>query len=239
MAVILALDTSSITASVAFYENGRILFQAQLNTGLTHSEQLMPMVEAGFSLIQRDVREVDCVAVTQGPGSFTGLRIGISTAKGLAQGRKVPLVAVPTLDVLAENGRHWRGKICPIMNARRGEVYCAVYQGQAGGILRLSEYQAMPLTDFLHALHGDEPVLFVGDALDVLSDELSQHLKAPFECFTGIDRYVRADRLAYLAENILASSRHSNDLHIEPLYIRQSEAVIRWEEAHPGEYLDV
>ena len=128
---ILAIEASAKVAGAAFLESGRILAEQMVNGPLTHSETLMPMVAEVLRQAGRQPEEIDIIAVTNGPGSFTGLRIGAATAKGMALGLGIPVLPVPTLEALAFNVQSWPGLVVPMMDARRGQVYSAVYlQGQ-------------------------------------------------------------------------------------------------------------
>ncbi len=237
--MILALDTASTTASVAIAEDSRILIALQLNTGKTHSEQLLPMIDAALSLIKRDRNEIQAITMTQGPGSFTGLRIGFASAKGLALALQVPLLPIPTLDVLAEGCSNWRGVVCPIMNARRQEVYTAIYFGNGNTIERKSDYQAISLQTLVNELGHEQPILFTGDGVDVYARDLLDAYGEDFYATKAAARYIQAEYLALLAEKSMMNHSPLSLEEIKPIYLRQSEAVIKWEAAHPGETLNV
>lgn len=237
--MILALDTASATASVALAKDERTLISMQLNTGKTHSEQLLPMIDAALSLIKKDRRDIDAITMTQGPGSFTGLRIGFATAKGLALALRTPLIPVPTLDVLAEGGRNWRGLVCPIMNARRKEVYTAVYAADGKNITRLSDFQAISVEKLVDELGKEQPVLFTGDGVDAYNAELISAFGDEFYATIGVNRYIQAHLLASIAEKAIQKNQLMDLSAVQPIYLRQSEAVIKWEAAHPGEKLNV
>ena len=126
--IILSIDSSTPIAGIAVADGEKLLGEVMINTKNTHSEKLMPMIERLLQELQLSVHQLDAIAVTQGPGSFTGLRIGMATAKGLVQGAGKKLIAVPTLDCLAYNLVHYPGMICPIMNAQKKQVYTALYR---------------------------------------------------------------------------------------------------------------
>lgn len=237
--MILALDTASTTASVAIVEHRRVLMSLQLNTGKTHSEQLLPMIDSALSLVKRDRCELKAIAMTQGPGSFTGLRIGFASAKGLAMALQIPMFPIPTLDVLAEGCHNWRGLVCPIMNARRKEVYTAIYVANGNTIERKSEYQAIPLQRLISEIGQDDPILFTGDGLDVYDSELQEAYGDDFYATKATSRYVQAEYMALLAEKKMGLRDSFSCNNLEPIYLRKSEAVIKWEAAHPGESLNV
>ena len=129
---LLAIDTTGQTASVAVLEDDTLLAEYTINYHMTHSQTIMPMIEQICNMIKLNKNEIDYIACSCGPGSFTGLRIGAATAKGLALGLDISVVAVPTLDALAYNIFDTSAVICPIMDARRQQVYTAFYQWNEG-----------------------------------------------------------------------------------------------------------
>lgn len=238
---ILAFDTASSSGAVAIMKDGVIIAHTQLNIGLTHSEQLLPAVDDLMNLTGLRPAQLDAIAITQGPGSFTGLRIGFSTAKGMALGLKKPLIPVPTLDVLAQNGAGITGLIVPIMNARRKQVYTAVYRSDGHSITRESDYQAIAVSDLLQELRtvaGEPMVYFTGDGVDVFAETIAEDLGERAIFAQGCRRYVCADALAILAEQAAPAWADRHGMRAEPIYLRESEAVIKWQEAHPGESLE-
>ena len=171
---ILAADTSAKTATVALYENGVMVAEYTQNIGLTHSEGFLPLVESLLSATKRELSEIDYFAVTNGPGSFTGLRIGVATVKGLAHAVNKPLVEVSTLDALAENIAHFSGYVCPILDARRQEVYAAVYKNG----VKIMEDTPLPLTElFAFFKEHRGKVLFLGDGAVNYRDVILKALK--------------------------------------------------------------
>ncbi len=171
---LLAADTSAKTATVALYENGVLIAEYTQNIGLTHSEGFLPLVENILSATKRDIKNIDYFAVTVGPGSFTGLRIGVATVKGLAHAVNKPLVEVSTLDALAENAPHFSGYVCPMLDARRQEVYAAVYKDGK----KIMEDTPLSLTElfaFLKEHRGK--VLFLGDGAINYRDVIQKALK--------------------------------------------------------------
>ncbi|MDO4281361.1 MAG: tRNA (adenosine(37)-N6)-threonylcarbamoyltransferase complex dimerization subunit type 1 TsaB [Peptococcaceae bacterium] len=238
---ILAFDTASSSGAVAILKDGVIVAHTQLNIGLTHSEQLLPTVDALMMISRTDVSTIDAIAITSGPGSFTGLRIGFSTAKGMALGLHKPLIPIPTLDVLAENGRGIIGRIVPIMNARRNQVYTAIYDSDGQMVTRRSDYQAIGIDHLLAALNDvstEVPVYFTGDGVDVFADTIRAQLAAAPIFAEGTRRYVCADMLALLAAEQVEAWQDGHGMRVEPLYLRDSEAAVKWREAHPGECLE-
>lgn len=165
---ILAVDSTATAASVAITEDGALLAEYTVLNGNTHSETLLPMVESALEVFGMSVSEIDLFALSEGPGSFTGVRIGAATVKGLAFGTGKPCVGVSTLEALAYNLVGYRGLICPVMNARRSQVYTAVFRSDGERLERLSEDSAMAISelDALLAEYG-EGVRFCGDGYDI------------------------------------------------------------------------
>ncbi len=171
---LLSADTSAKTATVALFENGTLIAEYTQNIGLTHSEGFLPLLEMMLKTTKRDISEIDYYAVTNGPGSFTGLRIGVSTIKGLAHANNKPLVEVSTLDALYENIPHFSGMVCPMLDARRQEVYTAVYQNGT----KILEDTPLSLTDlfvFLKSKRGK--IMFLGDGAENYRDIIKKELK--------------------------------------------------------------
>ena len=230
---ILAFDTASSSGAVAIMKDGAIIAHTQLNIGLTHSEQLLPAVDDLMQLTGMKMAQLDAIAITAGPGSFTGLR--------MALGLKKPLIPLSTLDVLAQNGAAVRGLIVPIMNARRKQVYTAVYRSNGQEITRQSDYQAIAIADLLQeikAVAGAPLVYFTGDGVDVFADTVRDTLGEQAVLAEGCRKFVCADALALLAEKEAAALADLHGMRVEPMYLRESEAVIKWREAHPGESLE-
>ena len=149
---ILALDSSGIVASVAVVEDDTLLAEYTVNYKKTHSQTLLPMLDEIVKMTELELESVDAIAVAAGPGSFTGLRIGSATAKGLGLALKKPLVAVPTVDALAYNLYDAQGLICPIMDARRKQVYTGIYRFEEHQLMTLREQWAAPIEELLEDL---------------------------------------------------------------------------------------
>lgn len=198
---ILSIEAAARVAGAAYLENGRILAEETVNGPLTHSETLMPMVASVLEKAGKTPADIDCIALTNGPGSFTGLRIAAATAKGLALGRKIPLLPVCTLESLAYNVSEWPHLAVTVMDARRSQVYGAVYKnGEC-----LFGPDAMPpqaLADKLKEL--GEPCLFLGDAADLYRDFFSHELGDCYHIAQPAHKDLRAGVLAALAEKKLA-----------------------------------
>lgn len=163
---ILAFDSSSLSASAAVTRDGALLAQSFQNNGLTHSQTLMPMAEALLRNAGLALTDVDLIAVTHGPGSFTGLRIGVAAANGLAWGLGRPCLGVSSLAAAAQGVAHWGGLICAVQDARRGEVYNALFLSEGGALTRLTEDRALPLAALWAEMQKKNPIL-VGDGAEL------------------------------------------------------------------------
>ncbi len=220
---LLALDTSTKVAGVALMEEGMLVCEANLNSGLTHSERLMPLVDQCFRLAGWQPAELDAIAVVAGPGSFTGVRIGVATAKGMAEALGKPVVAVNTLEVLAAGFPGFAGVIAPVLDARRDQVYCAAYDGNQNELLApaplaLGELLAHP------AIAGAQAVMFCGDGV-------TPHRTAIAEALGDQARFApphlilqRAGSAAHLAWKRLIAGLTMDPADLLPIYLRKSSA---------------
>ena len=145
--LILAFETSAKAASVALMEDKKLLGESYQNTGLTHSQTLMVMAEDLLKQCGKTVDDVTAIAVAEGPGSFTGVRIGVAAAKGFAWGGELPCYGVSTLEAMAESLGIYQGYVCPCMDARRSQVYNALFYGNQGELQRVKEDRAIALSD--------------------------------------------------------------------------------------------
>ena len=194
---ILAIEASARVAGAAFSENGRILAEEMVNGPLTHSETLMPMVAGVIEKAGKSPKDVELITVTKGPGSFTGLRIGAATAKGMALGLDVMLLPVSTLEALAYNIQAWPGLAVPMMDARRGQVYSAVYY--KGKCIR--EPEAVSPEELMQELaNRNEDCMFLGDGADIHASYFREQLKERYFLAPACHKDLRAGVLAALAE---------------------------------------
>lgn len=165
---ILAIDTTSAVAGVAIVEDDRTIGEFMTNFKKNHSETIMPMVKTALNSTETELADIDYIACASGPGSFTGLRIGASTAKGLAFGANKPIVPVPTLDAMAYNIFNNNDIIAPIMDARRNQAYTAFYSWENDELNRLTQYEAMDMNDIIIQLKKyNKKVIFLGDGVQV------------------------------------------------------------------------
>lgn len=221
---LLALDSSALTATVALAEDGILRCEITLNTALTHSQTLMPMVDEALSLTGWNIGEIDRFVCAHGPGSFTGLRIGIGTVKGLAMGVDKPCVGVSTLKALAYNMWGTEKTIVPIMDARRGEVYAGVYRQEGDSLIQVAPDRALPLTDLCAELSGD--CIFLGDGVPVHKETIENLLGDRAQFAPLSHNLPRAAALLAAAENTPSVSYHE----LSPVYLRKSQAEREYEE---------
>ena len=177
---ILALDSTAVVGSVALCEDTRMVAHYTLNTGNTHSQTLLPMIESALKCAEWEIDDLDLFAVSNGPGSFTGVRIGVATVKGLAFGKNIPCAGVSTLEALAYNLRYFNGIICPVMNARRAQVYNALFSCENGVLTRLCPDRAISIAELDEELCSmDQPIYLVGDGYDITIDGLEKTTVLP------------------------------------------------------------
>ena len=172
---IIALETSAVTASVAVTDDERLLAQSFQNSGLTHSATLMPMVSGLLKNTGLTLDEMDVVAVAAGPGSFTGVRIGVAAAKGLAWPGDKPCAPCSTLESMAWQCAHMEGEICAAMDARRNQVYCARFRAEGGTLTRLTPDRAMGLDGLADEVRASGlPQILVGDGAHLVRAALEE-----------------------------------------------------------------
>lgn len=226
---ILAIDTTGHTASVAIITEDKLIAEFTLNNKLTHSQTILPMVAELCQKSETVLAEVDYIACAAGPGSFTGLRIGAATAKGLAFALQKEIVPVPTLDALAYNVFETEKIICPIMDARRNQVYTALYQWEDGRLCRLTELLAISIDEVIKLAEGyQKRVVFLGDGVAVHRSRLEQNpdfIIAPPHC-----RLQRAAAVGALALQLVAAGKAIPSNALELIYLRKSQAEREREE---------
>ena len=221
---ILAFETSAKAASVALTEDGKLLAESYQNTGMTHSQTLMVMAEDLLKQCALTVSDVDAVAVAEGPGSFTGVRIGVAAAKGFAWGRQLPCYGVSTLEAMAVSLGAYQGYVCPVMDARRSQVYNALFYVNHGILTRLTPDRAIALSDLkTELLDKNEPVFLVGDGSNLCYRTL--HEEVPGLVLPPEHRmHQRAVGVALLAEKMAASGEPGDGAALTPNYLRLSQA---------------
>ncbi len=220
----LAFETSAKAASVALLEDGLLLAACYQNTGMTHSQTLLAMAEDLLKQCGMTPADVRAVAVAAGPGSFTGIRIGVAAAKGFAWGRELPCYGVSTLEAMARGLGAWQGYICPVMDARRSQVYNALFHADCGNITRIREDRAISLRDLGEDLQKcGEPIFLIGDGSNLCYNTLLEsvpHLVLPPEH----RMHQRAEGVGLAAAEMAAKGLAPNGGELMPNYLRLSQA---------------
>ena len=226
---ILALDSSGLVASVAVLEDDNCIAEYTINYKKTHSQTLLPMLDEVSRMIELDLNSIDAIAVAAGPGSFTGLRIGSATAKGLGQALGKPLIGIPTVDGLAFNLYGTDKLICPLMDARRNQTYTGLYEfvrkEDAYELSILKEQCAVALEEIIECINekGRE-VIFLGDGVPVFKAQLEEKMKVPFSFAPASCNRQRAAVVGTLAFSYAKSGKMEDAASHMPDYLRLSQA---------------
>ena len=222
--LILAFETSAKAASVALMQGRKLLGESYQNTGLTHSQTLMVMAEDLLKSCGKTAADVQAVAVAEGPGSFTGIRIGVAAAKGFAWGKQIPCYGVSTLEAMAESLGAWRGYVCPVMDARRNQVYNALFRVDDGFLCRVAEDRAIAIAELAEELKKiEEPILLVGDGSNLCYNTLKGTIPAlvlPPEH----RMHQRAAGVAIVAARMVEAGIAPSGNDLAPNYLRLSQA---------------
>lgn len=219
--IILALDSTSVTASVAISENSVVLAENFINNGLTHSQTLMPMVEKTLTESGKNIKDIDLFAVTNGPGSFTGVRIGIASLKGMADALNKKCFAVSTLEAIAEPLKNEDCIACAVMDARCNQVYTAIFENGK----RLCEDKAILIDELCEELKTyNKTIVFIGDGAELCYNKLSgilENIKLSDENI----RYVHASSICRLAEEKVNNGEETiKSSNLVPFYLRVPQA---------------
>lgn len=232
---VLAIDSSGMTATVAVVEDTQTIAEYTVNFKKTHSQTLLPMIDTMGKMIELELKSIDAIAVAGGPGSFTGLRIGSATAKGLGLALEKPLIHVPTVDGLAYNLYGCQDIICPIMDARRKQVYTGMYtfarrelegSKEAELVLDVLEAQnASPIEELIERLniHG-RPVVFLGDGVPIYQDVIKEKMRVPFSFAPASANRQRAAVVGALGIQYYKEGKFETAMEHQPDYLRVSQA---------------
>lgn len=228
---ILAIDSSGLVASVAVMEDDTLIAEYSVNYKKTHSQTLLPMLEEVRQMTELDLSSVDAIAVAAGPGSFTGLRIGSASAKGLGLALDIPIISVPTLDALAYQLYGCGDLVCPMMDARREQVYTGVYffgPGKDGYELETDLPQTAmsvdELMDYLNTHHAEKRVIFLGDGVPVYEAQIAHKLSIPYS-FAPLHRNRQsAACVGALGMKLYKEGNYESAMEHKPIYLRVSQA---------------
>ena len=219
---ILALDSTAEVSSVCVCEGDKLICEITVNTGNTHSQTLLPAVEQTLKMAEMTVNDIDVFACSTGPGSFTGVRIGVATIKGIAYGKGKPCVSVSTLEALAYNLIGNEGIVCPVMNARRSQVYNALFECEGGNLKRLCDDRALAISELDEELAGKtEPIYLSGDGYEI-TEKGFKNTKISY--VPERQRYQSAYSVAQIALQRYESGEYVDDAALVPIYLRPSQA---------------
>lgn len=221
----LGIDTSNSPLSIAIVKDGNILVEVVQNLKLTHSTTAMPTIEELFKKSKLKPSDVDAIAVAQGPGSYTGLRIGVTIAKTLAWTLQKPLVGVSSLKVLASNVEGYHGLVCSLVDARRKHVYAAIYRGSS--LETIIPEQHIAITDLLELIKElNEPIMFVGSDVETFNEQITSNLENAEFASSSVN-LPRASKLIEIAQSEPLPSIDEIH-HFVPNYYRIAEAEANW-----------
>lgn len=223
---ILGIDGSGLVASVALIEDDNLIGEYTTGYKKTHSQTLLPMLDELSQMVELDLNSIDAIAVAGGPGSFTGLRIASATAKGLGLSLGCPIVSVPTVDALAFNLWGQSGVICPIMDARRGQVYTGLYSfGDDGSFNVIKEQCAVDFHDIARDINElKQPVTFLGDGVPVFKELISELIEVPYRFAPAHLNRQHASSVAALGGLYYQAGDCDNAADHRPEYLRLSQA---------------
>ena len=233
---VLAIDSSGLTATVAIVEDEQTIAEYTTNYKKTHSQTLLPMIDEMVRMVDADLKDIDAIAVAGGPGSFTGLRIGSATAKGLGLALDKPLIHVPTVDAMAYSMYGCEDIICPIMDARRKQVYTGLYsfshkKNEDGGLYDEPVFQvlrmqmAVPVEELIRHLNVyRRRVVFLGDGVPVYKEMLAEGLKVPYSFAPSFMNRQRAAAVGALGIRYYEEGRYESAAEFRPEYLRKSQA---------------
>ena len=222
---ILGLDSSGIVASVAIVEDDVLIAEYTVNYKKTHSQTLLPMLDEIAKMTELDLNSIDAIVVAAGPGSFTGLRIGSATAKGLGLALKKPLIAIPTVEGLAYNLYDIPGLICPIMDARRKQVYTGIYRFTDHQLKVVEDQMAVSMETVIEKLNQyGEAVTFLGDGVSVFHELIAEKMTVPYSFAPAHVNKQRAAAVAALGEIYYRQGKTETAMEHVPDYLRVSQA---------------
>lgn len=222
---ILAVDSSGTVASVAIVEDNNLISEYTINYKKTHSQTLLPMLDDMIKITETELTDIDGIAVAKGPGSFTGLRIGAATVKGLALALDKPIVGVSTIEGLAMNLFGVKSFICPLMDARRNQVYTGLYRFEKDALIEIKEPMAIGIEEVIRLLNElGESVIFMGDGVDVYKDVIEKGIEVSYEFAPAHLNKQRAAAVAVCGMKYLKQGGAQSADTFAPDYLRLSQA---------------
>lgn len=230
--VLLAIDTSTSIGSVALWGEERLIGLLTVSVDLTHSEGLMPAVDTLLKQTGRTMGDLTAVASVSGPGSYTGLRIGIATAQGLAMARGLRCAVIPALEVMAYSFPHAIYPLCPLMPARKGWVYTRLFRWEKGMLISSTDELNIQPDELISLIQ--EPTLFFGPAVSLYQEMLQNILQEQFVAVSPVYNGPRADILAALAAHELEEGRDVDPSLMVPHYLGPSQAEVNWNRRQNG-----
>lgn len=228
---ILALDSSGLVASAAVVEDENMIAEYTINYKKTHSQTLLPMLDEIVKMIELDLNTIDAIAIAAGPGSFTGLRIGSATAKGLALALKKPIISIPTVEGLAYNLYGTDKIICPIMDARRNQVYTGLYRFEEEQFIVIEDQMAVDMETVIEKINKlGQPVIFLGDGVPVQKNAIEEKVTVPFYFAPAHMSKQRAGAVGALGCQYYKKGSYQDSREHRPEYLRLSQAEREREE---------
>lgn len=222
---ILALDSSGIVASVAIVSDDDLIGEYTVNYKKTHSQTLLPMLDEVAKMVELDLSTIDVIAVSAGPGSFTGLRIGSATAKGLALALNKEIVSVPTVDALAYNMWGCRDLVCPLMDARRNQAYTGLYRFSDGKMDTLIKQCVVQIDEIIDKINKEgQKVIFLGDGVPVFKEYIRENITVPYDFAPAMCNKQRASAVACLGQILFGEGKAVPAYEHKPEYLRLSQA---------------
>lgn len=222
---VLALDSSGLVASVAIVQDDELLGEYTINHKKTHSQTLLPMLDEVAKMIELDMNSIDFIAVSAGPGSFTGLRIGSATAKGLALALDKKIVSVPTIDAMAYNLWGSDAQICPIMDARRNQVYTGLYQFEDDHMNTILPECVLMIDEIVSRINeSGKKTVFLGDGVAVFKEYIEGNIKVAYSFAPANNNKQRASSVAALGIELYKAGKAEDAKEHKPEYLRLSQA---------------
>ncbi len=225
--LILTIENSGMCGSIALISGSHCIAEHSLLSKLTHSKRLLSTLDRVMVETETHWSDIDAIAISLGPGSFTGLRIGLSTVKGLAMATGIPLIGISSLDGLACQFSFTSQLICPLLDARKKEVYAALYRASENGCIELiSDYLVLPPAELIGRI--DEPTIFIGDGVEVYRDLLQEKLGRNALFANGHLNFAKASSIGFLALAKWQQKDFLDPASVTPTYIRPSDAEINF-----------